>query len=514
MRSGRLALMAVAPLCGGAVALLVHDSPSSPPSLPAIESAEAVAAPVSTAVAAPVMDVAAPSTAASAPAAVAPTRPPDPAVLWMRTHLPHVAKGDHYRVRTDVSATAARETLVVLEAAHPHLERRFGRDAPAQSYDGLLPVHLYTHRRRYEESPLADGSPWHRLDDGSPGGGFYDLRGNAHLVEASRPWRDRLAVHEAAHQFHYLTTVPSGRSAGPRWWVEGVAHDIEIEAVPLPAQEDRRLNDLVDGAVRLLHRPGFRLEPLLRGEEVPPLSRDHEMRWRGLGFVLVRFLRYAEGERYAEWFAGFERACAVGSAVPAFPSLAERDDELREAVLRFARTLRPTHRTTTIRYRWAGHETEHRRTNGGTSSRAFLGTGPFEGETTTIRFRLDLPLRSGDAIGVVVGWRGTEAQTVIRLGHYAQRVTVERVEGERRTERTLESLGPKVRTGGDRYEFVLSGDGALSVRRNGFTIGTDTLPPNAIDGDVGLYARAGELREDLTSFRVHEVAIETESTER
>ncbi|MFG0317779.1 MAG: hypothetical protein ACF8XB_10935 [Planctomycetota bacterium JB042] len=516
MTARGLLLCVLAPIVGGALAVLLHDpSPAAAPTVAPPPAAPAVAA-------APDADdredgpTSGPAEPPPAPeAAPAPTERTSVwanAAAWLEREMPFEAVGTRYRVWTDVSVGTARRALRVLEPLHATFVERFGADAVASTPDGRLPILVYGSRRKYAENPVAEGTRWPVDADGDPYGGFYDHRGNVHVSYGDGAGFERLCVHEAAHQFQALAAATPAAILSPFWWVEGVAHDLQYprDDDVTPSERERAL---LRAAAAYLHRVPDWTEAL-RGRPLPRAESETER--RGVGFVLVRYLRTGEDGRYAEWFRTFERTMARGGPLPRPPATGrEANASFRESVVRFTRALRHDGRATSLHYRVDGGDGAQLRTTRGTATRAALGKGPWRDETTLVRFSLVHPLRSGDEIGVAIGERGDGVETVVRFDHHASVVTIERRRGDGSSAtRDLRSAGVRVLTGGDRYAVSSDGDGPVRVEREGLTIGTGVLDLAPGRGTVSLFARAGDLAEDHAAFRLAGVSIETARTTR
>ena len=122
----------------------------------------------------------------------------------------------HYALRTDLGEAFASETLRVLEAAWPQLERYFGH-APPLLRNQRLAFRVYRHRhdwtRFLRRKNVFVRSGWSGVFDGRTA--------SLHLQESARYTR-KLVLHEAVHQFHQLACCRKGR---PRttWYSEGLA---------------------------------------------------------------------------------------------------------------------------------------------------------------------------------------------------------------------------------------------------------------------------------------------------
>lgn len=117
----------------------------------------------------------------------------------------------HYSIY--VEALDAEDFGRMLESFHAQMTTALGKAPP-----GRLRVELYADERRYHDALVRD-------DIGKvESGGFYslDTRKAYLFVQPSAYFTRQLALHECAHQFHYLART-NNRQPRAKWYIEGLA---------------------------------------------------------------------------------------------------------------------------------------------------------------------------------------------------------------------------------------------------------------------------------------------------
>ena len=301
----RAGLLALAPMAGGAAALLTAVAADPGPAR----------------VARPVPD----------PAPLDDPTPPPRAVTV--PGLPYVAIGRHYRVHTDVSDAVARRGVEWLDAVHASLVERFGATASAPTLEGRLTVMVYSDTDAYRRRPESALRPWPVDDTGAEFVGFFRPRSGAHACVRPDAWFRRILVHEAAHQLHAKTLG----FRGPRWFFEGVAEDVEHDFACETELRDCEVHQLqLSHAVRVILAPEFDLADALWGDPLRGCDRDFDR--RSAGFAIVRFLREGAGGRYAAWFRSFERQVSRGARPCRSSDVHARVYRMERELLAFVRT--------------------------------------------------------------------------------------------------------------------------------------------------------------------------------
>ena len=427
--------------------------------------------------------------------AVAGARPastPPSAIAAIATALPYVAEGEHYRTRSDVSAQVAAESLAVLEVAWPLFVERFGGEARPRDPDGRLTMHIYRSRDSYRARPGPRMEPWT-----AQAAGFYDrIHGVGHLEWSPLAYSQRrLLLHEAAHQFHYLSLGAGRRDIFPRWYVEGVANDLDrhryedgvlelmVEDVPFTLGHE-------DLALRHIRSPRFQLDRLVQGRVLSGIEDDRDK--KSIGHVFVRFIRSHESPDVRSWFTRFERAVSAGDEPPSWsakelPSL----EDLHRQLVRFARALVPSR--TTPQSEWLRDEDEvHACVLTGGSSCWPVLPPTAAGAASGLRFEVGQSLHPSDGIGFVLGFVDAANFTVVVFKDRLRRVLVTTRRSGRWTFERVSVLREPAQTQGVAVELALDGEGAFGVRLDGELMVSGRLPKAQQGGATGFWGEAAD----------------------
>ncbi len=427
---------------------------------------------------------------AGAPGGTVTTRSVTQPFVGLVAALPFVAEGERYEVRTDLSPEVASETLAVLEAAWPAFVDRFGREAVPRS-GRRLPIHVYRSRDLYRAHQSSGMEPW-----SVSAAGFYDrVHGVGHLEWSPLPYSQRrLLLHEAAHQFHYLSLGRGRRDIFPRWYVEGVANDLDrhrfaggavalgVEEVPFTlGHEDLAHANVVGRA--------FDLARLLDGGAMSWVETDRER--KAVGHVLVRFLRSHEDVRVRRWFARFEAAVSRGYPPPRWPEHLPSVTRTAEEFERFVTRLRPARTTPQCEWQRRGTEVRACVLTGGSSSWPCVAA-PGPGEATSLRFEVGHALHPSDGIGFVVGFVDAANFSVVVFKDRLRRLLVTtRRDGRWIEERTVEVEAPE-RTRGAILELDRGSDGRFRVGLDGRARFEGDLPADLRAGGSGFWGEAAD----------------------
>lgn len=402
--------------------------------------------------------------------------------------LPFVARGPHYVVQTDVSERVADDSLRLLEAAWPLFRARFGRDAVAKSRDGRLPIFIYSCRDVYRFRRYPGMEPW--VDRAS---GFYDrIHGIGHVEYAPQPYsQHRLVLHEASHQYHYLSLGKGRRDIFPRWYVEGVANDLErhewdgrrlrigIEATPFTVGHE-------DIAAAAFRAAPFDLMRLLDGGALSWIPDDRDR--RAIGFVLVRYLRQS---RFADWFARFEERVSAGLRAPSFPTDVLMSDVVDD-LIRYADSIRPARSTPQYEWQRRGDDVEACVRTGSSGSWPLFERDD-ELAPVSMSFVVESELLDTDGIGFVVGFRDAMNYTVVVFKRQLEQLLITTRENGVWSREQYFDLDPIGDPRGVELRLEVDEDGALRVIRGGDVVVTDEEPVESFAGHVGLWGETVDL---------------------
>jgi hypothetical protein len=216
----------------------------------------------------------------------------------------HEARTERCLVRTVTAAEDAARLLDLLEQAYPAYVRELGERRTGRR----LGLFVFRDRAAYEE--------WCKASDHA---GFVKAAGFANSAEGfavtfAQPQLDEVAIHEAAHLYHfdvYATAMPS-------WYDEGVAESFG----------DRHSMRIVEGKLTTLLAPtkatlapllregrlAIALDELLHGDALERIQAgdDSAATFYLASWALYRFLRESRDPRFASRFEDWE-SFALGS---------------------------------------------------------------------------------------------------------------------------------------------------------------------------------------------------------
>lgn len=186
-------------------------------------------------------------------------------------------EGPHYRLYYEGSRLEADATLKILEKAFEGYESFF-HTTPKLSGSERLRVCVYKDRKAWQAGIAADGAT-----APSAGGYYWPPSKTAYLFQQPTKYYTRkLILHEAAHQFHYLSRTKN-KNPKANWYTEGVAEHLAehywdgetltlgVPALSLKDYPKKAWDDIKSGAISL--------KAMIKGQ-------DH----RPLGGLFVRYL--------------------------------------------------------------------------------------------------------------------------------------------------------------------------------------------------------------------------------
>ncbi len=184
---------------------------------------------------------------------------------------------EHYHVRS--AGPDAEMVGRMLEGLYGRLAEFFGNRP-----QGRLEVEIYASREAYREALDRDGLKH------VGGGGYYSpTTKKAYLFpQPSEYFTRQLILHEAAHQFHFLTAT--GNSA-PRsaWYVEGLAeyfamHNFDGDVLQTGVVPAITLEDYPSKAIAALQACDWDLEGIVAGR----VKADRPLAWSLVHFLIQR----------------------------------------------------------------------------------------------------------------------------------------------------------------------------------------------------------------------------------
>jgi len=207
----------------------------------------------------------------------------------------------HYDLYAETTSADATDMARLLEASGAAFASWFERAQPTSK----LKVKYYADQTAFEAGLLADG-----IQIGSEAGGYYATSTQtAYLYKQGNPYYSHvLLVHEASHQFHFLTRLKNPSPAF--WYVEGHAeylsrHDWDGQCVRLGVTSLLSWEDLPADALA---------EPSI---DVPGILSGSKTGTRADAWAIVRFL---DTGSYQAGFQAFRDAYDANGA-PSFDAL-------------------------------------------------------------------------------------------------------------------------------------------------------------------------------------------------
>ena len=221
---------------------------------------------------------------------------------------------EHYSIHAE--QLDIQEVGRMLEAFYGQMSVAFGK-----SPEGKLRVEIYDSEKSFHAALKADGQ-----EQVDAGGYYAPGTRKAYLwVQPSEYFTRQLILHEATHQFHFLTAT---RNRAPRaqWYIEGLAEyygmhvwdgkTLKLGAVPAISLEDYPAKALD----HFTHKLDRNLDGLISGK----LIAERPEAW-----ALVHFLANQEADRFAQLRLKLDHGAEIDAAWsevfgPVTPTLAER----------------------------------------------------------------------------------------------------------------------------------------------------------------------------------------------
>jgi len=232
----------------------------------------------------------------------------------------HVVETAHYRLHYEGSEKDAQEAGRVLEAAWGGFKAWFGT-TPKLGKDERLVVRFYAKAEGWAAGIRADGT---QVPHGA-GGYYWPGTKTAYLYRQPTVYFTRtLLVHEAAHQFHFLTQTRN-RNPTAKWYTEGLAeflswHRWDGTTLALGVVPGVTLKDYPAKALAELDQEDFDLGAIVSGGK--PASR-------ALSWALFCFLATGKDGGPLPRFDTFRRKMDRGGrAKPLFESFFGRPGRL------------------------------------------------------------------------------------------------------------------------------------------------------------------------------------------
>lgn len=190
-------------------------------------------------------------------------------------------EGAHYVLEADPETQDAQGMLAVLEAAYVEFERFFGA-VPTLKPTERLHIRFFERAESWADALRSAGSG---VPSGA-GGYYWPPTRTAYLYrQPTRYFTRVLLLHEAAHQFHYLTRTRN-REPGAGWYTEGIAeflgwHRWDGTRLQLGVVPDVSLKHYSALVASRLADPAFDFEALAQGR----VPADRPLAWALFAYV-------------------------------------------------------------------------------------------------------------------------------------------------------------------------------------------------------------------------------------
>ena len=121
-------------------------------------------------------------------------------------------------------------------------------------------------------------------------------------------------------------------------------------------------------------------------------------------------------------------------------------------------------------------------------------------EVDHLAFSLVHPLEDGDEVGFVLGYRAPDDHLRVRFDAFASVLVAERVTPDGTERLHTSTPRAKIHLACRPLTLDVAADGTISARRNGSPMTEFRVDRALLEGAVGLYAAAGDLRESAGIF--------------
>lgn len=205
-----------------------------------------------------------------------------------------VIQSAHYQFYSDGPTDEAKEFSQVLESAWPQFASFFDGE-PKVSRKKLV-VRFFENKETWRKAMADDG----HIETTNAGGRYWTDTKTAYFHRQPSPYYTRcLLLHEAAHQFHYLSCGLGNNVE--KWYIEGVAEHLA--------------NHHWDGDSLKLGQTGLSLEnyPKKALESLTSTPRplvamiENQQENRPLGMMLVRYLITTQPKKYSRFTRSIEK---------------------------------------------------------------------------------------------------------------------------------------------------------------------------------------------------------------
>ena len=380
----------------------------------------------------------------------------------------------HYQLLSEGHASEAQEMSNVLEAAWPQFTIFF-QGAPKIRQEKLR-IYFFNTRESWLGKLAEDG---HQAPNDGVGGRYFHANKTCYLYrQPTRYYTRCLLLHEAAHQFHYLTRrIDEEISAS--WYMEGVAEHLSLH------HWDGQTLQLGALPVSIENYPGKALNTMTSTPRPLVAMIQNGQTNRPLSAMVIRYLATKEPKKFPRFAKAIEKANASNRLFQrTFGDYASFSKP-------FLDWLKSHQEPLDIRFD-ARERTGQKSLFGHSNDRISLAT--FDEDVSLVQCRI--PNRRGETgrVGFVLSYRAQEDFTVALVDQNAQLEILTRVPNSwKRVERkALAPLpGSEIRLAAKRD------DTGVSLLINDERLGPYTLP----NGSLGLVIDSCEVHFTGVSWR-------------
>ncbi len=199
----------------------------------------------------------------------------------------------HFDIRSEVADPAALGQL--LEAQHTLLRDHYGGREPQRR----LPFRMLADNSSFNRALAAD----HQQDAHTAGGFYGHSTSTAYTYpQPSEYFSRHIALHEAAHQFHFLTAAENKPLVAGDWYIEGLA-----EYFAMHNWDGATLRLGVIPAVTLEDYPAKALKQLTAADwDVEAIISNRRKVERPAGWAIVAFLMQRDAAKAHAYFAALD----------------------------------------------------------------------------------------------------------------------------------------------------------------------------------------------------------------
>ncbi len=222
-------------------------------------------------------------------------------VLMVFVNAASEVTSDHYHLHSEGNASETEEMIKVLEAAWPQFAKFF-QGAPKLRQEKLA-IYFFNTRESWIRKLTQDG---HEVPNDGVGGKYFYSNKTVYLYrQPTRYYTRCLLLHEAAHQFHYLTRRRRiDKEISASWYIEGVAEHLSLH------HWDGQTLQLGAVPVSLENYLGKALNTMTTTPRPLVAMIQNGQANRPLGAMVIRYLATKEPKKFSRFAKAIEKGNA------------------------------------------------------------------------------------------------------------------------------------------------------------------------------------------------------------